>query len=126
MHRDYEVYEMSDYDEIEESFRPTQEWWECEGCGEELSQGNPPEQCDCGKSGCLECRHTCAWCSHEGCGSCMTDGVDGWTCGVECEQALAKHAQEQDLLADEHVLEIVVGKMIDCVISHDEERRGAA
>jgi len=83
--------------------------------------------CDtCGGLSCNDCRHQCEWCSHEGCEACMTDGVDGWTCGVECEQALAKHAQEQDLLADEHVLEIVVGKMIDCVISHDEERRGAA
>ena len=84
---------MSDYDAVEERFHPTQECHEC-SCGEELSQANPPEFCECEKSRCRECRHTCEWCDLDGCEDCMVNGVDGWVHTKDCENAIATHAQK--------------------------------
>ena len=80
----------------------------------------------CSETSCSECRHVCAWCGDTGCEACSIHGMDGWFCSIECEQFYAKSAHEADLLADEHVLEIVVGRMIDCVMGQDETRGEAA
>jgi hypothetical protein len=89
--------------------------WPCE-CGAEYDQVDPLPMCDCGHTKCRQCTRVCEWCGHEGCGQCMVDGVDGWSCGEDCEQELARLAQEADKLADERVLDIVVERMIHAVI----------